>query len=245
MTNPTKEEIKLLAGEVTDLILAGENNKAIEILKPILDTKCPFVRLDFLGREIGSAGINKPGIFFKFFDELIDYNAMGGFVIVSRALTEFLENNFDLVMEKSKEYIIKGDVWYVCDIIGERSIGQGLVDYSDETIPVLERFLEDENRWVRRSAGVAVHFFSKRVQNDEEKTKKLLNLIEPHIGEKQIDAIKGIGWGLKTIGKYHPGILLKFLIKQLKNKKKISRVMMRKATTYLDENEKSEVNEYV
>ncbi len=136
---------------------------------------------------------------------------------------------------------IKGDKWYVCDIIGERSIGQALVDYFDETLPWLEKFLNDDNKWVKRSAGTAIHFFGKRVRNDAGKTKKLLNLLEPHIEEKQADAVKGIGWGLKTTGRYHPDILSGFLIKQLKNKNKISKLMMRKATTYLSKEKRLKI----
>lgn len=170
---------------------------------------------------------------------------MGSFVVAGQALIKFLPYDFKEVMEKSKEYIIKGNTWYVCDIIGERSIGYALVEYFEETFPWLEKFLRDENKWVKRSAGVAIHFFSKRVLNEPEKTKKLLDLIEPFVEEKQSDAVKGIGWGLKTIGRHHPDILAEFLKKQIKEKKKISKLMMRKALTYLKKDKISEVENYV
>ena len=200
----SNNQIKLLAKKVVDLTLKDDKKGALKSLKPLLDTKCPFSKLDLLGKEIGQISKIYPQKIIGFLDQIIDYNAMGSFVIVGQALISFLENNFEDVMQKSREYIIRGDKWYVCDIIGERSLGQALIYYFDETIPWLEEFLKDENKWVRRSAGVAVHFFSKRILDQPVKTRKLLKLLEPYIEERQRDVVKGIGWGLKTIGRYHP-----------------------------------------
>ena len=142
-------------------------------------------------------------------------------------------------MEKSRKYIIKGDVWYVCDIIGERSIGHAVVEYFDESILWLTTFLDDDKKWVKRSAGVAIHFFGKRVVDQPEKTKILLQVVEPYLEEKQKDFVKGIGWGLKTIGKHHPDILVDFMKKQAH--KSMSALLIKKAVTYLEEEKKNEV----
>ena len=237
-------QIRLLAKEIVDLVLTNDGQEVVELLKSLLDGKCPFSKLDLLGREIGQAGAaansNRREKFLEAFDRIIVHNAMGGYVIVGQALIYFLENNLEEVMEKSREYIIKGDKWYVCDIIGERSVGQALVNHFDETVPWLGKFLRDENRWVKRGAGVAIHFFSKRVQDEPWKIQRLLDLVEPHMEEKQVDVVKGIGWGLKTIGRYHPDILRSFLEKQMDSEKKISKLMLRKARTYLEENKSYE-----
>ncbi|MCL5011200.1 MAG: DNA alkylation repair protein [Patescibacteria group bacterium] len=241
----SNEQIKTLANQVISLTSANKYREVVKILKPLLDTKCPFIKLDLLGKEIGRAGTSQPQKFFKSFDEIIDYNAMGGFVIVGQALIPFLEKDFEAVMQRSREYIIKGNEWYVCDIIGERSLGQALVDYFDKTCSWLKKFLQDENKWVKRSTGIAVHFFSKRVLDEPVKTEKLLMLIEPYIEEKQRDIVKGIGWGLKTIGRHHPDILVKFLKKQIQVKKNISKLMIRKALTYLDKDNKLAIQKNV
>jgi 3-methyladenine DNA glycosylase AlkD len=241
----SREEINTITGQVKKSTLEGDHKAVIATLKTILDGECPFQKLDLLGRQIGEAASGSPGRLVQTLDRIIDYNAMGGFVIVGQALISLLGNDFDQVMEKSREYIAKGDKWYVTDIIGERSIGQALVDHFDRTIPWLSRFLDDENRWVKRSAGVAIHFFSKRVVNEPGKTRRLLDLIEPHIEEKQVDVVKGIGWGLKTIGKHHPDILVQFLPNQFKAKRKISRHMIRKATTYLNKDKRKVIESHV
>lgn len=231
--------------EVADIavIYLSNNNYGLflDTLKPILDSKCPFSKLDLIGKRIGYKLKNFPEIVVKGFDILIQYNKMGSYVISSQGLTELLPEKVDLVMEKSREYILFGDKWYVCDIIGERSIGKSLVNYFDITLPWIGRFLEDESNWIKRTAGVSIHFFSKRVINQKERTLLLLNILEPHIEEKQIDVVKGIGWGLKTIGKYHPDILTSFLLEQLKMNKKISKILLRKSLTYLPVENKEEI----
>lgn len=239
--NIPNQQIRLIADKVVSLIKEDRNYElVVSTLKPILESKIPFPKLDLLGKIIGQAGVTQPERFFPPFDKIIDYNALGSYVIVGQALTYFLKDNFEMVMEKSREYIIKGDEWYFSDTIGHRSLGQALVDYFGQTIPWLETFLRDENKWVRKSVGIAIHCFSHRVLDEPEKIKRLLNLIEPYLEEKESDVVKGIGWGLKTIGKYHPDILVPFLKKQVQAKKNISKLMMRKALTYLDRNKKIE-----
>jgi 3-methyladenine DNA glycosylase AlkD len=238
MSSLSREEIDYIAQRVVDACVCEEYGVALHVLKPILDEKCPFSRLDLLGKRIGQVGTEEYEKLLAAFDEIIEYNAMGSYVIVSQALVWFLPSHLEGVMRKSREYIIKGDTWYVCDIIGERSLGRAVVNHFDEILPWLERFLDDENRWVNRSAGVAIHFFSKRVVDKPEKTQKLLHVLEPHITEKQIDVVKGIGWGLKTIGRYHPDLLVTFLTSQSENKGKISRLLIKKAVKYLEKEKK-------
>jgi 3-methyladenine DNA glycosylase AlkD len=237
----SREEIDDMAQQVVDACVCEEFETALHVLKPILDGKCPFSRLDLLGKRIGQMGAEEPEKLFLACDKIIEYNAMGSYVIVGQALVWFLPSHLECVMRKSREYIIKGDMWYVCDIIGERSLGYAVVDRFDETLRWLERFLDDENRWVNRSAGVAIHFFSKRVRDQPEKTQKLLHVLEPHITEKQIDVVKGIGWGLKTIGRYHPDLLVTFLTSHSKNKDRISKLLIRKAVKYLEKEKKEDM----
>ncbi len=241
MTKISPEEIEKITDEIVNLVLNNKDSRALKILKPILDNKIAFAKLDKIGESIGEKGKGNYNKFYLFFDKLIEYDAMGSYVIAGRALIGFLDKHFEKVMEKSREYIIEGDIWYVCDIIGERSLGYALIDYFDETLLVFKKFLKDENKWVRRSVGVAIHFFSKRVLDDPQKTKKLLKLVEPYIEEKQIDVVKGIGWGLKTIGKYHSKIASEFLIKQIKGGKKLSGTMKRKALEKLEKKDREKV----
>ncbi len=244
MQTPSTQNLQQLTEKFVHYVQLNNLEAATETLKPLLNAECSFAKLDKLGTLIGSKVKEDPAKFLAAFDRIIDSQAMGGFVVVSEALVSFLDVNFDAAMQKSREYIIKGATWYVCDIIGERSIGKAAVKYFDRTLPFLKDFLEDDNKWVKRSAGISVHFFSKRIQNDPKKAEELLELLAPHIEEKQIDVVKGIGWGLKTMGRVYPDVLTLFLIEQLKAKKKFSKLMMRKALKYLPADKKAEVLAY-
>jgi len=222
----------------------GRENKEDfwNILNPVLDAKVPFPLLDEMGKRLGEAGRFNPSKYFVVFDEIIAKDKMGGYVIVGRALAAFLETELEASISKATEVIVKGQTWYVCDIVGERVLGQALVAHFDSAISVLERMTVVEDQWVRRSIGVAVHFFAKRNREDIEKMRQLMALLLFVIEDKRVNVVKGVGWGLKTIGKYQPKLVEEYLQETVKTKR-ISKLMLRKATTYLDEKTKEKLVE--
>jgi hypothetical protein len=230
-----------LSKAISKNIKEEEYNKALDILRPVLDEKIKFYKLDRLGLELGKINLEDKEKFIHFTDKVIEYDAMGGYVIVSKSLIPLLEEDLNKVMKKSMEYILRGDIWHACDNVSERSIGQGLVDHFEETLPWLNKFLASGEPWLQRSAGVAVHFYTKRVRDDPEGIKRLLEILDPYTEVKDTNAAKGIGWGIKTMGRYYPDITIEFLKAVKKSDKKISNIIWRKAITYLGEKEISEV----
>jgi len=239
-TLSAKEAMKV-ATKCINYFEAGNMEELWQTLNPILTTKIPFPQLDRIGLVFGKAAKSAPLKYIELFDEIQEGNKMGGYIIVGKALSVLLDIDLRLCLSKAREYLIKGDRWYVCDILGERVYGQALLSNFEETLPHLGRFSRDQNRWVKRSVGVAVHSFVKRTPNDNERIKRLLELLSLQIEEKDNSAIKGIGWGLKTIGKYQPQLLEKYLRTTL-GSKKISKLMLRKAATYLEPEVKEELS---
>jgi len=211
------------------------NMKALwEVLNPILDAKVPFPLLDEMGKILGEAGKFSLPKYLEVFDEIFARGRMGGYVILGQALGRLLDVEFEASLSKAREYIAKGAEWYVCDIIGERVLGPALVNHFERALPYLEGLTREEDRWVRRSIGVAVHFFAKERPKDQERVRKLLALSSLLIEDHRRDVVKGVGWGLKTIGKYQPRLIEEYLQEALKSKR-LSKLMLRKASTYLDE----------
>jgi hypothetical protein len=231
--------------KVTRMAERFEYNNIFDVIKPVLDAKCPFTKLDRIGKILGDSAKSHPHKLYPLLEKIVAYNAMGGFVVVAQALVSLTDVDFENVMNLSREYIIRGATWYVCDIIGERSIGQALNKNFERTLPCLKSFLADSDNWVRRSAGVAIHLFVKRNKNSVANIKILLKSIEPHIEEKQIDVVKGIGWGLKTVGKHHPDLMADFLKLQATKKKRLSGVMFSKAVTYLGKTRRSAIERHI
>ena len=59
-------------------------------------------------------------------------------------------------------------------------------------------------------------------------------LLTPKIYERDIRILKGIGWGLKTFGRYYPDLLVPYIKTQI-SYKRISTVIINKCVTYLNE----------
>jgi 3-methyladenine DNA glycosylase AlkD len=210
------------------------------VLNPVLDAKVPFPLLDEIGKLLGEAGKRDKSKYFRVFDEIVATDKMGGYVIVGQALAAFLETELEASLDKAKEVVIKGKTWYVCDIVGERVFGQALVLYFEPSVLLLEKMASLEEQEVRRSIGVAVHFFAKRRPKDVEKMKRLLSLLSFFVEDRRVFVVKGVGWGLKTIGKYQPKLVEKYL-ENISASKRVSKLMIRKATTYLDDEIKEKI----
>ena len=117
---------------------------------------------------------------------------------------------------------------------------EGLRTDFNTALPLLEGWRAETNPWLRRAAGVAVHLYTKRERDRPEHAARLLELLEPLFEERDTSALKGVGWGLKTIGKFYPDLLVPWLQKQVATKKP-RKLMVRKAVTYLPDEVKAEL----
>jgi hypothetical protein len=108
-------------------------------------------------------------------------------------------------------------------------------------LDLLAPWREDANRWVRRTVGVAVHFWAKRSRGEHAaEAKGLLTFLEPMFEEWNMDAVKGVGWGLKTLGRHYPDLVADWLAQQLVHRQRRHRaLMLRKALTYLSDEQRA------
>lgn len=228
------QEATSLGRNLASLVQAGQIQPAYLLLEPILTTRTPFSTLDRIGETLGSIPLEEV-------DPLLEHIAaektMGGWVVISSALRTELSRDLAGVIDRCRRFIILSDVWYGTDSLGERVPGPALVVDFQSSLELLAPWRVDANRWVRRAVGVAVHFWAKRSRGKTELLPQgeiLLAFLEPMFEEREFDAIKGVGWGLKTLGKYYPDQLADWLAEQIGNRHRKPRAMMvRKATTYL------------
>ena len=93
--------------------------------------------------------------------------------------------------------------------------------------------------------GVSVHYWAKRSEGATELTsqaEELLALLKPMFGEWEMDAVKGIGWGLKTMGRKYPELVTDWLTQQVVPSQRRHRaVMLRKALTYLSNEQRAQI----
>jgi 3-methyladenine DNA glycosylase AlkD len=218
-----------LGKTLAEYLRRGETARAYETLAPLLKQRIAFAMLDRIGRELGQVSLVEMD---EFLERLARSETIGSWAILGSALAQHLDDGLRGALERERTLSMIGDVWYAADAIGERVAGPALVKHFEETLEHFDAWRVDENPWVRRSIGVGVHVWAKRQRGAEiAKATRLLKFLEPLFGEQEMDAVKGIGWGLKTLGRYYPDLMKEWLAKQKKHPHRA--LMLKKATTYL------------
>ncbi len=203
-------------------------------LAPTLAARTPFRYLERIGAPLGELPLSKTQ---PLFDQIAKHKTEGGWVVIAGALNTSLATAFEPAFKLAHHYTCLADIWYACDIFGERVPGPALRINFDRALSLLLPWREDPNPWIRRMTGVAVHFWAKRAKGASGTRKQaaaLLAFLTPMFEEWHMDAVKGVGWGLKTLGRFYPKLAAAWLEDQIqvKNRKHRS-LMVKKAITYL------------
>jgi len=228
------QEARDLGAWLAGLVQGRELTEAYSLLIPVLSERTKFDMLRLIGHPIGMEPLSQVNTFL----ELIAADKTErGWVVIGSALEMQFDRDRSGVFDRCRGYIIAGDVWYAADILGEQVPGNALVADFEPSLCLLAPWRVDENRWVRRAVGVSAHHWAKRSRGTDEKgnqAAELLDFLEPSFAEWQMDAAKGTGWGLKTLGRYYPDLTAAWLREQVVARKRRHRaIMQRKALTYL------------
>lgn len=169
--------------------------------KTFLTQKIKFPLLEFLADHLsGLIPDQQKELFLK---RLIATDALGSYVIAGKLLQNILPVKTTKALELAEEFIISGDAWFVCDIVGERVFGHALLTQPELSIKVLKGLTKHSNSWMLRVIGVAAHYAIKnglRKNFAEEVFEILLSLSQA----KDFHTKKGIGWAAKTAVKFYP-----------------------------------------
>jgi len=174
-----------------------------------------------------------------FLDLIATDKTEGGWVVIAKVLEQMLGHDLAGVFSRCRDFIVAADVWYAADTLGEGVAGQALVRHFDPALKLLAPWREDDNPWVRRAVGTGVHFWAKRSRGAVElvsRAKALLAFLEPMFEEWDMIAAKGVGWGLKTLGRRYPGLMADWLPEQVDRRHRA--LMLRKAMAGLSEEQR-------
>jgi 3-methyladenine DNA glycosylase AlkD len=232
-------EARELGERIATLVRAGQIAKAYTLLAPVLAQRTPFDMLRRIGEPVGREPLEPVN---AFLEHVAADRTEGGWVVIAKALEQQLARDLAGVFARCKAFIIAADVWYGADIMGEGVVGEALVSYFHPVLDLLGPWREDPNAWVRRSVGTGVHFWAKRSRGAAELTDQaetLLVFLEPMFGEWEMDVVKGVGWGLKTLGKHYPDLAADWLVRQISRRHRS--LMLRKALTYLSDERRTRV----
>lgn len=220
-----------LGQSLAALVEAEKLNEAENLLVPVLHERTKFYLLGIIGEPIGRCSLPPVN---RLLERIAAGGTEGGWVVIGCALGQQLRTDPDGAFQRCRQFVKMADVWYAADILGERVPGPALVNAFEPSLERLSPWREDESRWVRRTAGVAVHYWAKRSRGSSElrpQAERLLAFLEPVFTEWDMDAVKGVGWGLKTLGKYYPELASAWLQHQTHRKHRA--LMLRKARTHL------------
>jgi hypothetical protein len=250
MPDMDAQEARVLGKTVAALVQEGKPERdAYLLLSPVIVERTPFRLLRHIGQAVGGApGIDSPEGQLKlnaFLQRIAADRTEGGWVVIASALAEQLDFDAGEAFARSRVYIIAADVWYAADIFGEGVSGVALVKDFEPSLTLLSPWRDDANHWVRRAVGTSVHLWAKRSRGAPEKTqqaKTLLTFLEPLFGEWDMMAVKGLGRGLKTLGRHYPNLVSDWLAQEvIPSQNPYRTLMLRKALTYLSEEQRARV----
>ncbi|WP_104385893.1 DNA alkylation repair protein [Sphingobacterium sp. HMA12] len=186
----------------------GLNTLLIGIQEGLLKKKVSFPLLEYAAKEIVTwIPENDQTIFI---DALVATDEMGSYVMAGMVLQLQLPLMLEQSILKACGYMVIGGQWHICDIVGERVLGHALLTFPEKTTSLLEQLARHPDKWVVRSVGVAIHYAVKKGLAPEF-AETMFKLLLSLSGATDFHIKKGIGWGAKTIAKFHPTIIARHM----------------------------------
>ena len=185
----------------------GLNNCISHVKREILDRKVKFPLL-----ESGAAvfyEVLKEHEHLPFCDQIQQFKTIGENVITGIILQKRLKNDLRESFQKSTQYLEQAHIWYICDIIGERVFGYGLLHDPEKAFSEIEWIAKHPINWVRRGLGAGFHYAIKKGLSSKD-SERAFSILLTMANSKDKEIRQGIGWAAKTTAKFHPAIIEKY-----------------------------------
>jgi 3-methyladenine DNA glycosylase AlkD len=121
--------------------------------------------------------------------------------------------------------IVEGAWWDFVDDIAIRLVGMVLLDDRERMHPKLDRWIDDPNMWIRRTAILSQIKHRDRTDQDQ-----LFGYCLKRADEKEFFIRKAIGWALREYAKTEPDAVREFA---LNHRDQLSGLSFREATKHL------------
>ena len=204
----------------------------------ILHKKVKFPLLEFCAKELYHKVAQERQL--ELCDRIEALKTEGGNVILGIILQNRLNDHFEQSIGKATTYISQADVWYVCDIIGERVYGYALRNHPEKTLPLLKKLSKHSANWVVRALGAGIHYAIKKGLGKEHVVAVFPMLLSlANAKDKEIK--QGIGWAAKTTAKFHPDIIEQFAM-EIQNREEVAQWFRTKISIGLNRNEYAKRN---
>lgn len=234
-----KSEIKELLTLCINTYYSDDLDACVsEFNKEILSHKVKFPLLEYCGETLYKTFSENEHI--PFCDQIQALETEGGNVILGIILQKRLANHFNQSLIKATEYIAKADIWYVCDIIGERVFGYSLLHLPQKTIPKIKKLSCHPTNWVIRSLGAGTHYAIKKGL-DKDNVAMVFKILLSMANTTDKEIRQGIGWAAKTTAKFHPDII-EYYNDKINNTEKVANWFRKKIEIGLNRNDYAKRN---
>ena len=125
-----------------------------------------------------------------------------------------------------RRLVIEGAWWDFVDEIAINLVGKILLEHRDRTAPIMEKWIDDRDMWIRRTALLA-HLKHK----SETDTAMLFDHCLRRADEPEFFIRKAIGWVLRQYARTDPDAVARFV---MDNRETWSGLTFREATKHLD-----------
>ncbi len=228
-----KSEIKIL---LQKCLIKYHSKGLIECVSEldilILSQKVKFPLLEYCAEQFYNELPQEKQLLFC--DKIQSLKTEGGNVILGIILQNRLQDNFIESINKATEYITDADIWYVCDIIGERVFGFSLLHSPEITIPQIKKLSTHQTNWVVRSLGAGIHYAIKKGL-DKKNVKTVFKILLSMADTKDKEIRQGLGWAAKTTAKFHPEII-EYFQSEIQNTDHVANWFRTKITIGLNRN---------
>lgn len=125
-----------------------------------------------------------------------------------------------------RRLIVEGAWWDFVDDVAIRLVGMVMLDHRESTSGVMDRWMNDSNMWIRRSAIICQ--IKHKDQTDE---RRLFDYCRRRMHGKEFFIRKAIGWSLRAYAYTNPRAVNRFLREHRAN---LSGLSFREAAKHLD-----------
>jgi 3-methyladenine DNA glycosylase AlkD len=131
--------------------------------------------------------------------------------IAGKSIEKFSPNNPKLCLDFISSALPDIDNWSVCDCLAMYGIEPIVYSNPQLVLPLTEKWIKDNNKWIRRFAVVSL-----RGYKNFQITDKVIGLLDSVMNEDEPDVKKAVSWILREITKKNPDEVAKFLMKWAK-----------------------------
>ena len=174
----------------------------------------------FFGIKTGERRTILKAISLKNKEEIMENSRKIALELFSKKEREYHYCAIEIIIKNLKNSYIKNDIqlinkllttnswWDSVDTISKYILGEYILQFSEQTIPVIEQFSNSDNMWLNRSALLFQLGYKKKTNADI-----LFSECTRHSNSNEFFIQKAIGWSLREYGKTNPKAIKTFVSK--------------------------------